>query len=90
MYNVKDMGWILKSMEIYHMDSKGIVKFNFVTSCLAMDDMNDSGSWAPGSRSYEQLKAMDDMNGYMLWAQGCRCYELLWVVDGMNDSRLWD
>ena len=31
-------------------------------------DMNDSGSWAQGSRCYEQLRAMDDMNGFKLWA----------------------
>ena len=27
-----------------------------------MDDMNDSRSWAKGSRIYEQLKVMVDMN----------------------------
>ena len=27
-----------------------------------MDDMNDSISWAQGSRFYELLKAMEDMN----------------------------
>ena len=35
MYNVREMGWMLKSMSIYQRDSKGIVKSNFVTSCLA-------------------------------------------------------
>ena len=27
----------------------------------AMDDMNESGSWARGSRCYELLDAMNDM-----------------------------
>ena len=35
MYNVKDMGCMLKSMSIYQNDSNGTIKFNFVTSCLA-------------------------------------------------------
>ena len=35
MYNVRDMGCMLKSMPIHQRDSKEIVKFNFVTSCFA-------------------------------------------------------
>ena len=35
MYNVKDMSWMLKSMSIHQNDSKGTVKPNFGTSCLA-------------------------------------------------------
>ena len=46
-----------------------------------MDDMNDSGCWAKGSRCYEQLKALDDMSDSRLWAQGSRCYEQLRAVD---------
>ena len=38
-----------------------------------MDDMNDSGSWAHGSKYYEQLKTVVDMNDLGLWAQGSRC-----------------
>ena len=34
MYNVRDMGWILKSMAIYQKNSKGTIKSNFVASCL--------------------------------------------------------
>ena len=29
-----------------------------------MDDMNNFGSWAQGSRNYEQPKTMDDMNDF--------------------------
>ena len=32
--------------------------------------MNDSKSWAQGSRCYEQLKVVDDMNDSGSWAQG--------------------
>ena len=42
-----------------------------------MDDMNDSESWAQGSRCYEQLKVVVDMNNSNLWAQGSRFYELM-------------
>ena len=35
MYNVRDMGWMLKSMLIHQSDSKWIIKSNFVTSCIA-------------------------------------------------------
>ena len=34
MYNVRDIDWMLKSMSIHQRDNKGIVKFNFLTSCL--------------------------------------------------------
>ena len=35
MYNTSDIGWILESMLIHKkMDMKGIVKSNFVISCL--------------------------------------------------------
>ena len=35
MYNVRDMGWMLKSMLIHQSDNKWIIKSNFVTSWLA-------------------------------------------------------
>ena len=35
MYNVRDMGWMLKSMSILWKDGKIIIKSNFVSSCLA-------------------------------------------------------
>ena len=35
MYNVNDMSWMLKSMSIHQKDSKGTIKPNFGTSCLA-------------------------------------------------------
>ena len=35
MIYIGDIGWMLKSMTIYQRNSKGIVKSNFVTSCLA-------------------------------------------------------
>ena len=34
----------------------------------AMDDMNNSKSWAKGSKYYEQLKAMYDKNDTRSWA----------------------
>ena len=40
-----------------------------------MDYMNDSRSWAQGSKFYEQLKVVVDMNDSRLWSQGSRCYE---------------
>ena len=33
--NVRDMSWMLKSMSIHQKDSKIMVKYNFVISCLA-------------------------------------------------------
>ena len=38
-------------------------------------EMNDSGSWAKGSRSYEKVRAMDDINNSKSWAQAFRDYE---------------
>ena len=38
MYNVRDMDIMLKSMSIHKMDSKGLVKFDFITSYLAFKD----------------------------------------------------
>ena len=40
-----------------------------------MVDLNDSKSWAQGSKFYEQLKAVVDMNDSGLWAQGSKYYE---------------
>ena len=51
--------------------------------------MNDSGSWAQGSRLHEQLTVVDDMNYFESCAQGSRYYEQLKDVDDMNESRLW-
>ena len=34
-----------------------------------MDDMNDSWSWANGSKCYEQLGFVDDMNNSRSWAK---------------------
>ena len=31
-------------------------------------EMNDSGSWAKGFRSYEKFRVMDDMNNFESWA----------------------
>ena len=38
MYNVRDMDIMFKSMSIHKMDSKGLVKFDFITSYLAFKD----------------------------------------------------
>ena len=51
-----------------------------------MVDMNEFGSWAKGSRCYEQLRFVDDMSYIGLWAYGSWFYEQLMVVDDMNDS----
>ena len=51
-----------------------------------MDDMNNYGSWAEGSRCYESLMVVVDMNDSRLWAQGSRSYEQLRVVVNMNKS----
>ena len=40
-----------------------------------MDDMNDLGSYAQGSRCYEQLRAMDPMNDIGLSIEGSKYYE---------------
>ena len=48
--------------------------------------MNNFGSWAQGSRWYEQLKVVDDMSYSGLWAQGDGCYQQLSIMDEMNDS----
>ena len=37
--------------------------------------MNDSESWAKGSRSYEKVRAVDDMNDSRLWVEAFRDYE---------------
>ena len=48
--------------------------------------MNDSRSWAQGSKYYEQLKVMDDMSYIGSWAQ--LGHELN-HVDAMNALGLW-
>ena len=53
MYNVRDMGWMLKFMSMHKMDSKRIVKSNFFTSCLAF-----SGS-IPTNMYKKQKKNVD-------------------------------
>ena len=52
-----------------------------------MVDMNDSSSWAQGSKCYEQLKVVDLMNCSKSRAHNTLCYEQLKLVDGMNNSR---
>ena len=52
-----------------------------------MDEMNDSGSWAHGSRCYEQLKVVVNVKDSKSCAQGSRCYEKFGVLNDMNDSR---
>ena len=47
--------------------------------------MKYSGSWAWGSRCYEQLKVVDDMNDSGSWAQATRFYDYLKVVENMNN-----
>ena len=51
-----------------------------------MVHMNDSESWAQGSKSNEQLNTIDYIKDFGLWAQGSGCYEHLKVVDDMNNS----
>ena len=46
-----------------------------------MEDMNDSVSWAQGSKCYEQLKVVDNMNN-------SRSHELK-LLDFKNDSLFW-
>ena len=54
-----------------------------------MDDINDSGSWAQGSRYYTQLRVVIDMNDSRSWANDSKCYEQLKVVNDINYSRSW-
>ena len=46
----------------------------------AIDDNNDSSSWAQGSRYYEYLRAMDDMNDFMSWVMSHGRYEWIGVM----------
>ena len=46
-----------------------------------MEDMNDSVSWAQGSKCYEQLKVVDNMNN-------SRSHELK-LLDFKNGSLFW-
>ena len=50
--------------------------------------MNNSASWAPTSRCYEQLKAMDNFNDSRSWAQGFRCYEQCKVVVDIYETKI--
>ena len=54
-----------------------------------MVDMNNSKSWAQGSRCYEVLRVIDDKKASRLLAQDSRFYELHRVVDNMNDFKSW-
>ena len=38
-------------------------------------EMNDSGLWAKGSRSYEKVRVVDDINDSRSWAEAFRDYE---------------
>ena len=51
-----------------------------------MDDMNDSRSWAQGSRFYEQLRIVVNLNDSRSQAQGSRCYEWIRYVYDMIHS----
>ena len=37
--------------------------------------MNDTKSWAKGSKSYEKVRVVDDMNNSRSWAQAFKDYE---------------
>ena len=50
--------------------------------------MNDSRSWAQGSRYYEQLRFEVDTNDSRSCAQGFRCYEYLRAMNDMSYSKL--
>ena len=51
--------------------------------------MNNSWSWALGSKRYEHLRAMDDKNDSWSWVQGSGWYEQLKSVVDMNYYRSW-
>ena len=48
--------------------------------------MNDSWSWANGSKCHEYLKVVDEKNDFGLWAKGSECYEQLRAMYDMSDS----
>ena len=50
--------------------------------------MNDSKSWAQGSRYYEQLWVVVDMNDYNSWAHASNMNKPRVVID-LRDSGLW-
>ena len=54
-----------------------------------LEDMNDSWSWALGSKRYEHLKSMDDRNNSWSWAQDSKWYEQLRSIVYMNYSGSW-
>ena len=54
---------------------------DFMKKLRAIDDMKDFGSWAQGSKCYEQLRGVDDMNNFGLYAYGSRCDEQLKAMD---------
>ena len=54
-----------------------------------MDDMNDSGLWAQGSRYYEQLRVVVDTNDSSSWAHDSKCYEQLKAMNDINYSGSW-
>ena len=53
-----------------------------------MDNMNDSRSWAQGSKWKEWLWVMDDVNESRLWAQGSKWKEWLRVMDMENELKV--
>ena len=70
---------------------------------MVTDDMNDTGSWAQGSKCYAQLRVVVDMN--YLGSPKLKALDVmdssgLWMIwtilgrehndlDAMNDLRLW-
>ena len=48
--------------------------------------MNDTKSWAQGSRFYEQLWVMDGMNYFGSWPKAYRYYEQLSDIIELKDS----
>ena len=74
MYNVRDMGWMLKSMLIHQNDSKMIVNSNFVTLYLAFKGSIPIAPWSlMGLRHCVPLSDLKDIWSlelkYVNWSQ---------------------
>ena len=61
----------------------------FYEKLKAMDDMNDSESWAQGFHYIEQLWPVDDMNDSKFWVERSKYYKQLRLIDDMNHSEVW-
>ena len=73
------MTWATQGHELRILWAKSSIIYELLKPLV---HMNDSRSWAQGSRwCYEQLKVMDEMNE--LWSH------VLKLIDSMNNSRLW-